>query len=148
MTISVGKLTPIYERIIAVKKGEVSKVRACCRRLCNIFKDEDVKDRFIMYLISEGRSIPEFGSGKMYLSRFKYGEDAIIPKNKFSEAELVLFGEILSIYDYLDEVTINILHGFPSDTSYVPVAYSSLFSEGLLNRVLSFFTDFFDRFRS
>lgn len=151
MTIRVGKLTPIYERIIAVKKGEVSKVRACYRKLCRIFQDEVFKDRFIMYLVSEGRAYIGFSRGDILMypshSNCVKREYIDLPENSFTEAEITSFSNILSIYDYFDEVTADSIDG-AEVRRYVRLKYSSLFSEGLLNRVLSFFTDFFDRFRS
>lgn len=150
MTIKVGQLFPI-ERYIFVKKGEVSKVRACYRKLFRIFQDEVFKDRFIMYLVSEGRAYGEFSRGDILMHPSQPNclkkEYIDLPENSFTEAEIASFGKILSIYDYFDEVTVDRINGAEA-RRYVRLKYSSLFSEGLLNRVLAFFQIIFDSLRS
>ncbi|MBQ7502825.1 hypothetical protein IJT93_08985 [bacterium] len=149
MTIKVGHF-PITVRYIYIKRGEVSKVKACYRRVSRIFEDEAVKYRFVLYLITEGLSRPNFDCGDLHLPlRIDYqrkdGPD--LPKKKFTEAELALFGEILSVYDYLDEVTTDSVDGFYF-FKYARFKYYSLFSESLPSRITSFFKSVFELFRS
>ena len=122
MTIKCGML-PTRRDGIYIKKGEVLKVRSRYRKVCKMLKNEGIKDRFVMYLISEGLSWPNSARGELY-----HGVSVFNVNNKkgFSYRERVKFAEILSIYDYLDEVTADSIDESDAD-KYVLIRNWSLF---------------------
>lgn len=104
MTIKCGML-PTRRDDIFIKKGEILKVRLRYRKVCNILKNEGIRDRFVMYLISEGLIRPESATDEPNSqAHFSVNNIGTFEK-KFTRTERAQFAEILSIYDYLDEVT-------------------------------------------
>lgn len=98
MELILGRMSD--KKVVYIKKKEVFKATGAYMLIGELLKDEELKDRFICYLLMNSRRLDWAGTRVSLGIMKQKGEIS------FSDGDAALFEKIVSLYEYLDSAAV------------------------------------------